>query len=242
MDIDSFLDAYGLIAVFGVMLAKSIGVPIPIPADALMLATSARVASGRLSLPAAFAALLLALSVGGIAQFQLMRGAGRGLIDRFGRTFGITPERLDTAARRMQRGGVVGIALAILTPGIRSVAVLACGVAGVSLALFIPGLILGSALFLSLHFFLGYVGGALLASLGAIASPPVVIAVVVALLIAGFAVWFIIRRRQHPDAPVRDVLADAAGSWHEAVCPVCLALGAVERLQIDLPIEHAHQH
>ena len=46
MDFETFLDAYGLAALFGVMLIKAVGVPIPIPADVLMLAASARAASG----------------------------------------------------------------------------------------------------------------------------------------------------------------------------------------------------
>lgn len=242
MDFESFLDAYGLIAIFGVMLLKSVGVPIPIPADALMLATSARVASGRMGLAAAFLALLLALTVGGIVQFRLVGGPGRGLVDRFGSRLGITPKRLEFAAGRMQKGGVVGVALAILTPGIRSVAVIACGLTRIPVAIFAPGLLLGSALFLALHFFLGYIGGAILINLGAVVSPPMLIGGIVVLLALGFGVWVIIRRRQHPDAPLSEVVADAVGAWHEAVCPACLALGAVRRLQIDLPIEHAHLH
>jgi hypothetical protein len=46
------------------------------------------------------------------------------------------------------------------------------------------------------------VGGALLISLGSLISPPVLIIGVIVLLIAGFGVWFVIRRRQKPDAPL----------------------------------------
>jgi membrane protein DedA with SNARE-associated domain len=242
MDIETFLNAYGLAAVFGIMLAKAIGVPIPIPADALMLATSARVATGKMALPAAFAALLIALLAGGLVQFTLVRGAGRGLLTRYGRFFGITPARLDNAAKRMQTGGVLGIGIAVLTPGIRSVAVVACGLAGIPVRLFAPGLLLGSALFLALHFFLGYIGGSLLASISASIPLPLMMLILVVLLAAGFAAWYAIRRRQRPEASVSDILADAAGSWHEATCPVCLALGAANRLQITLPIDHDHHH
>lgn len=242
MDVESFLNAYGLAAVFGIMLAKAIGVPIPIPADALMLATSARVATGKMALPAAFVALLIALLAGGLVQFALVRGAGRNLLTRYGRYLGITPARLDNAAKRMQTGGVLGIGVAVLTPGIRSVAVIACGLAGFPVRLFAPGLLLGSALFLALHFFLGYVGGSLLAAVGSAMPVPLVIGGVVALLAAGLGAWYVIRRRQFPEASSSDILAASVGAWHEATCPVCLALGAVERLQITLPVEHDHHH
>jgi membrane protein DedA with SNARE-associated domain len=79
-DLENFLDLYGLAAIFGIMLAKSVGVPIPVPADALMLATSARVATGKIALAQAFIALLISLIAGGIVQFGLVRGPGRGVL------------------------------------------------------------------------------------------------------------------------------------------------------------------
>ncbi|MFN8448452.1 MAG: hypothetical protein U0521_07635 [Anaerolineae bacterium] len=90
-----------------------------------------------------------------------------------------------------------------------------------------------------LHFFLGYVGGSLLATVSTTIPLPVAALIVVVLLAAGFSVWYAIRRRQRPQASVSAILADAAESWHEATCPVCLALGVVDRLQIALP-DHPH--
>ncbi|MBL8156492.1 MAG: VTT domain-containing protein [Anaerolineae bacterium] len=240
MEIEAFLDAYGLAAIFGVLLLKSVGVPIPIPADALMLAASARVASGSIALPAAFIALLVALTVGGVAQFGLVRGPGRGLLTRYGRYLGITPARLETASSKLRRGGVPSISLAILTPGVRSIAVVACGLAGIPLRLFVAGLFVGSSLFLALHFLLGYIGGSVLNTLSSVVPLPIILIGLIVLLLVGFWVWFIIRKRQLPDATSRELLAEAAGAWHEATCPVCLALGAANRLQIQLPVEHHH--
>ena len=242
MNIETFLDSYGLLAIFAIMLAKSSGVPIPIPADVVMLAASARVAAGGFPLPGAFGALLVALTVGGVAQFVLVRGLGRGILYRYGRYLGLTPARLDSATTRLKNGGVTSIGLAILTPGVRSVAVIACGLAGIPMRRFASGLTVGSGAFLALHFLLGYIGGSLLSSLGSVISPPLLIVGILVLLALGFGVWYVIRRRQLPQATTREVLAEAAGAWHEATCPVCLALGAANRLQIQLPIEHAHTH
>src|SRR6266566_8889029 len=148
--IDMFLVQYGLAAVFIVMLAKSIGVPIPIPGDVIILATAVRAAQGKLILWQAFLAILLALVLGGIIQFVLVRGPGRSLLYRFGRYIGLTTPRLDAASIRIKKGGVFGLALAILVPGVRGAAIAASGLADFPLPTFVSGLLLGSILFLTL--------------------------------------------------------------------------------------------
>jgi hypothetical protein len=54
----------------------------------------------------------------------------------------------------------------------------------------------------------------------------------------GLGGWILIRRRQRPSASSREVVTEALGAWHEATCPVCLALGAVSRLSA-VPVEPA---
>ena len=223
--LETFLSTYGLAAICGVMLVKSIGVPIPIPADVIMLATSARVAEGRLALWQAFGALLVTLVVGGAIQFWLARGPGRGVLYRYGRYLGLTPARLDAAGATVKKGGPIGIGLAILTPGIRAATIAACGLAAVPPRVFVLGLLLGSTLFLALHFFLGALIGSLLSTL-----PPIGLLALVATLAAGFAVWFFIRRRQRRGASTGEIASEAFAAWHEATCPVCLALGAMSRV------------
>ncbi len=227
--INAFLDLYGLLAIFVLLLVKAIGVPIPIPADAIMLAAAARAAEGRFVLWQTFFASLLALVLGGIIHFSLVRGPGRAFLYRFGRYLGLTPARLDAASARMHKSGTLGIALAILTPGVRSVAVTACGLAGLPLRVVAVGLTIGTALFLSLHFFLGYVGGVVLSSLRISLLPTV--ALVVVLLMLGLAAWVVIRLRQNPGASAGETVAEAFEAWHEATCPVCLALGAASRFE-----------
>src|SRR5712691_5706788 len=150
--IDIFLAQYGLAAIFLLLLIKSIGVPIPIPADVIILATAASAAQGKLVLWEAFLAVLLALVLGGLIQFMLARGPGRGLLYRFGRYIGLTPARLDAAAEKVKRGGVLAIGVAILVPGVRGAAVAASGLANLPLRTFMAGLVLGSTVFLCLHF------------------------------------------------------------------------------------------
>ena len=239
--IGAFLELYGLAAIFALMLVKSAGVPIPLPADVIMLAAAAGAAQGKLLLWQAFIAILIALVVGGIVQFTLARGPGRGFLYRFGRYLGLTPARLDGAAAAVKRGGPIAIGLAILTPGIRAATVAACGLAGLPLRIFVPGLTLGSVLFLTLHFFIGYAGSSVLAVLAQGVPLLWALALVVALLVVGLALWFVIRRRQRPGAARGEVMAEAFEAWHEAACPVCLAIGAASRLGVA-PIDRGHEH
>jgi membrane protein DedA with SNARE-associated domain len=227
-NLDSFLDLYGLAAIFILLLVKAAGIPIPIPADLIMLAAAGRAAQGKLVLWQTFVAILLALLIGGVIQFLLVKGPARRVLYRVGPYLGMTPARLDKVAERMQKGGVMGVSVAILTPGIRSVTIAACGLAGLPVRVFTPGLLLGSAAFLTLHFALGYLGGSLLNT-----SAAPVLVILVLLLIIGFVGWVIIRKRQHPQASTTQVVEEAFGAWHEAACPACLVLGAASKLNIQ---------
>jgi LPXTG-motif cell wall-anchored protein len=157
--------------------------------------------------------------LGGLGQFALARRLGRAALDRYGRFVGLTAERLTSTAVRLGKGGPLTVALAVATPGIRVAAVAVCGLVGIPARLFALGLTLGSALFLGLHFFLGYVLGSLVAILAP--SFPTLWPLLLGLVaLAGLAAWVAIRRRQNGTA------IDAVGAWTEAACPVCLALGA----------------
>src|ERR1700681_393894 len=166
--IDLFLINYGLLATFIIMLIKTIGVPIPIPGDVIIFTAAVRVAQGKLVGWQVFLAILVALVLGGLIQFVLARGPGRGVLYRFGRYVGLTKPRIDAAAGKIRKGGVPGLALAILVPGVRGAAIMAAGLADLRLRRFLIGVTLGSLLFLSLHFFLGYLGGSALFALGRI--------------------------------------------------------------------------
>ncbi len=228
--IDTFLIQYGLAAVFIIMLTKAIGIPIPIPADLIILATAARAAEGKLILWQAFLAILLALTIGGLIQFALIRGPGRNLLYRFGRYIGLTTARLDAASAKIKKGGILGLALAILVPGVRGAAIAASGLANFSLRTFLPGIVLGSTLFLTLHFFLGYLGAAILPAITHALPSPTIIIIVLLLLVTVYALWAVAVQRQKA---ARRELASAASLsvWHEGICPVCLALYTANQLR-----------
>jgi membrane protein DedA with SNARE-associated domain len=234
--IDMFLIHYGLIATFIIMLIKTIGVPIPIPGDVIIFTAAVRVAQGKLIGWQVFLAILVALVLGGLIQFVLARGPGRGVLYRFGRYIGLTKPRIDAAAGKIRKGGVPALALAILVPGVRGAAIMAAGLADLALRRFLIGLVLGSLLFLSLHFFLGYLGGSALFALGRILPLSTSIPLVLALLAVVYALWVIAVRRQKAAraeleaAQAEQTNAAALEVWHEGICPVCLALYTANQL------------
>ena len=63
---DTFLNLYGIAALFLLMLVKAAGLPVPIPGDLIMLAAAGRAAEGKWPLWQAFVAILLALVLGAL--------------------------------------------------------------------------------------------------------------------------------------------------------------------------------
>jgi membrane protein DedA with SNARE-associated domain len=212
--LDLFLETYGLLAACAVLLVKSVGVPVPVPGDVILLATAARAAEGKVLLWLAFIALLVVLTVGGTIQYLLARGPARRVVFRYGRRLGVTEQRLERVTAQIRRGGLLAIGLAVLTPGVRTAAIPACGLASIPLRLFVPGLMLGTAIDLALHFALGYFGVGVLSVV--LQSAPLLI--LVALLAVGFVVWLVIARRRK---------TSAFDGWAQATCPVCLAVATV---------------
>ena len=221
--LEAFLDAYGVAAACAIMLVKAAGVPVPIPGDVILLATAARAAEGKVALWFAFAVLLGALILGGGLQFYLARGPARRVVVKYGQRIGLTEQRLERVAQSVRRGGLLGIGVAVLTPGVRSAVVPACGLTGIAWRLFLPGLALGSAIDLGLHFAIGYAGSSILAT---IAQPsPLLIIPILAIL--GLVAWLIVARRRHASTTV------AVNAWAQATCPVCLILGSVAPLEVE---------
>ena len=235
--IDLFLIHYGLAAVFLIMLMKTMGVPLPIPGDLIILTAAVRVAQGKLVGWQVFFAILLALLLGGLIQFVLARGPGRGLLYRFGRYVGLTKPRIDAAAEKIRKGGVPGLTVAILVPGVRGAAIVAAGLADLALRRFLVGLALGSLLFLSLHFFLGYLGGSALSVIGRVLPLPIILILVLALLVIVYVIWVSALRRQKAARAELEAMqteqndAAALEVWHEGMCPVCLALYTANQLR-----------
>jgi membrane protein DedA with SNARE-associated domain len=221
--IDVAFNTYGLAAVGALMFAKAAGIPVPIPGDLILLATAARASEGKLDVWQAFAALLLAVVLGGSVQFVAARGPGRRVVYRVARLAGVAANQLDATAHRLRTRSMLSIAVALFTPGVRNVAVPACGLAGLSFGVFFPSLLLASSVDLALHFAIGAAGGNLVAGLGLNAI--VIVVALLVLAIVGLVGWRLIGRGR-----------SSFGAWQATACPACLALGAVAPRASLLPV------
>jgi membrane-associated protein len=206
--------ASGIGAVAGIALLVPLeaGVPIPIPADLVMLAVGARVSAGDLPLWVAVLAFEGVAIAGTSALFLLARGPGHGLIRRVGPKIGLTVARLERATGLIERRGQPALAVGRTTPGLRTLIVLAAGATGLPARRALPALIIGSSIFLQLHLFLGYfLGSAALRALRAATGPALA---VIAVAVAGAIVFWLARRRRRR----------AGAGLAEGVCPACLTL------------------
>ena len=223
----------GVAGVLGLLVLTECGLPLPVPADLLMLLVGQQAAAGTLPLWLAAVAFVAVAVMGTTAGFLLARGPGRAVLARLGPRVGLGPERVARATDLVVRRGRPMLAVGRLTPGLRTLTVLAAA-STVPAAIALPLLVLGSTVFLEAHLVLGYVLGAAAGRVLA-AAGPIVVALVVLLALAALARAVLRRLRSAPratdagldeDTYVRaDVRADVRG-WAEAACPACLLVTA----------------
>lgn len=227
---NQFLNQYGLIAIFVIMMLKEVGFPVPIPADLIMLGAAASSAAGKFDAQggfvAAFLAILIPMFIGGFVQFAVAKGPGRAFIYRIGKYIGLTDVRLDRAMEAVRKGGMAAVTIGLTTPGVRIATVPASGLANLPVAVFLPGLILGSAFFLAWHFALGYLGGL---ALNLLSLPPIVLVGILIIVIAlGIVGWRLARRRSKQHG--QELTAgEAYLEWADASCPACIAIALMRQ-------------
>jgi membrane protein DedA with SNARE-associated domain len=220
--LNQLVSEYGLLALALIAFVKATGIPIPIPQDGIVLVAATGSASGRFELPEAFGLLLVAMTAGALVQFSVARGPGRNLLYRYGPHIGLTQTRLNAAFRRVENVGFLGIGVAVVTPGVRTAAIPACGLAAVSVRTFILGLVTGTAAFLSFHFFVGYAGTKLLIRFWH-AQPHLLILLVLAVAAAMIGWVFLRHRRRHAGEDPLEY-----EELHSTLCPLCLAVAAAD--------------
>jgi membrane protein DedA with SNARE-associated domain len=201
----------GMVAL-ALLLPMEAGVPIPLPADLVMITVGERVAAGRFPLWLAVAGFEVIAVLGTTALFLACRGPAHRIIARFGPRLGITQARVRRAAAFAETRGRPGLALGRATPGLRTLTVIAAGVSGLDGRRALPALIVGSSVFLQLHLALGLLLGPLADRAFEQAKGPALVAV--AVLVFGTLVFWRVRRRKRA----------ARAAWKEATCPACLGV------------------
>ena len=212
-----------ILAIAGLILVKEAGVPIPVPGDLVVIGAGVAAGRGEFTPGVALVVIVIASVVGGIIQYGLLRSVARpALLSLLGRLG--SAERVDRQTERLRRGGARSVAIARSTPGVRIVAIAASALAGIPAIAFVGGLAIGNALFIAVHFAIGYlVGEPVVALVGGGLGPLAIVAVALALV--GAVGWVVLGRlrRRRPAAVLPMAIA-----WADACCPACLAAAALD--------------
>jgi membrane protein DedA with SNARE-associated domain len=206
--------AGGLPALLGGVLLVETGVPVPVPADLLVIVVGERASAG--ALPLWLAVIVLeAIAVAGTALlFFAVRGPARAGLARVAQRLHLPASRLQSATGRIEQGRSA-VVLGRTTPGFRTLTVIAAALSRMRAPTALVLLVAGSTVFLQGHLALGYALGPVADAILARARVALVV-VAAALVVAAAVVW--LRRRGR---------SEGEAGFAEAGCPACMALAAL---------------
>jgi len=105
------------LAALVLLLPMEAGVPIPLPADLVMLAVGEQVAAGRFPLWLAVTGFEIIAAVGTTALFLACRGPGHRIVARYGPRIGLTAARVRRVSAATEARGLPGLAAGRAIPG-----------------------------------------------------------------------------------------------------------------------------
>lgn len=151
----SLLDKHSYIAILLAVLLEELGIPMPIPTDLLIVFAGIRGADSFGHCVLWFVLLNIASAVGSSGLYAVIRRGGRPLVERFGRYVHLGPHQIARAEWLLARGGWTSIAVARAVPGLRYLAVVACGLLGIPYWRFLTAHIVGSSVYIATFLALG---------------------------------------------------------------------------------------
>jgi len=132
--VSNFIGAYGLVAVFVLMVVESCGVPFP--SEVIMPTGGLLAATGHMNLVAAIVAGAAANLVGSLIAYVLAARFGEPLLLGPGRWVGIRRHHLEIAEGWFKRWGLLAVLVGRVLPVIRTYISFPAGMARVDLARF----------------------------------------------------------------------------------------------------------
>lgn len=151
----NLLDKHSFIAILLAVTLEELGIPMPIPTDLLIVFAGVKGAGSLSRLAIWFLLLNVASALGASGLYAVVRRGGRPLVDRFGRYVHLGPKQLNRAEQLLARGGWTSIAVARAVPGLRYLAVVACGLLGIPYRRFISAHVVGSSVYIAVFLGLG---------------------------------------------------------------------------------------
>ena len=188
----NFVAAYGLLAVFVLMLVESCGVPFP--SEVTMPVAGLLAATGHLNLAAVIVVGAFANLVGSVIAYWLAARFGEALLLGPGRYAGIRRHHLEIADGWFQRWGLPAVFFGRMLPVIRTYISFPAGLARVNLPRFSILTFVGALPWCAALTLVGYLLGR---NYDRISGPIEKAAIVIALLVAvGLVVWYLRGRRE----------------------------------------------
>lgn len=151
------LDQYGYLAVAGLVMVESFGVPVP--AQTLLIVAGIYAGSGKLNVVLVGVLGCLAAIVGDSIGYWIGRAGGRRLVLRVGRYLLLTEERLRKAEGFFERHGGKIVAIARFIDGLRQFNGVVAGVVNMAWWRFLAYNALGAVLWASLWTAVGDLAG-----------------------------------------------------------------------------------
>lgn len=181
---------YGYATVTGMITLEGVG--LPVPGETILITAAALAARGELSIVGVLVAAFAGVVLGGTGGYWIGRAGGLPLLQRHGRIFRMSPERIDRAHRYFEKHGAWTVFIARFIAFLRMVAGLLAGVGCMGFARYSVANAAGGLAWALVFGLLGYEFGSNLPALehyGARAS------LALALLIAIVALVVILWRR-----------------------------------------------
>src|SRR5579871_2320512 len=190
----AFIADNGPVAVALIVLLRSAAVPIPVPADLLVMVVGARAREQQLLLWPAWFVLTISTTVGAALFYAFVRWIGQGDVSHYGRYIGLTTERLSSAESQLIERGTRAVFVARIVPGLRLAIVAVCGVLRFRWWNFVVAVAFGALIYVAVCLTIGYIfGDAIVGLVGDLVFPLGVLEPVLGLSILLF--WLVRARR-----------------------------------------------
>ncbi len=158
MNILNFLEDHVYPSLFGYVFVEELGVPLPIPGDALLLFLGIKSLEGEANFWLVLFITCMATFLGASILFLVARMLGRPLLikyEKYLKYVHITSEDIDSMEHYMHHYGTWVLIVSRLTPGLRIIGTVAAGVLGVSYIKFISATMVGTVIWTIIYFWIG---------------------------------------------------------------------------------------
>ncbi|GAC1355178.1 MAG: hypothetical protein NVSMB42_13420 [Herpetosiphon sp.] len=150
-----FLERYGDIALLIILFLEDLGIPMPIPADVVLLYAGFRLRLHEVSF-SLIMLMFVAINLGATILYFVARSGGRPLVDRFGKYIHLDEDRLRRTEAWLTRRGLVAIIIGRSVPGVRIVTVIACGLFKIPIGKYLLGQLVGVGGYMAVLITVGY--------------------------------------------------------------------------------------